>query len=93
MRKRCRRKVNHNFKKAFYKPRSKRLRDLEEINISFEELEALRLRYIEKKNQKEAADKMGISQSQYQRDLTGALEKITNALVNGYALSIDKDYE
>ncbi len=93
MKRRCKRRINHNFKKSFYKPRAKSLRNLEEINLSFEELESLRLRYIEKMKQNEAADKMGISQSQYQRDLTVALEKITDALINSKALSIDKNYE
>jgi len=30
---------------------------------------------------------MGISQSQYQRDLTSVMEKITEALTYGYAIS------
>jgi len=63
---------------------------LEEINITDEELETLRLRYIENIDQENAAKRMGISQSQYQRDISSTLEKITRALVEGYAISITK---
>jgi predicted DNA-binding protein (UPF0251 family) len=45
-------------------------------------LETLRLRYIEKLDQDESAERMGISQSQYQRDITLAMEKITKALID-----------
>ena len=41
-------------------------------------------------NQEQAAQMMGISQSQYQRDLTSVMQKITEALINGCAISITK---
>jgi predicted DNA-binding protein (UPF0251 family) len=41
-------------------------------------------------DQDDASKKMGISQSQYQRDLTSVLEKITKALIEGYAINIIK---
>ena len=63
---------------------------LNEIKISKDELESLRLRYIEKLDQHESAKKMGISQSQYQRDITRSLEKITKALIDGYAINVGK---
>ena len=90
MRRRCRRRISHNFKDVYFKPRGIPLRDLKEIKISDEEIEVLRLRYLEKTDQREAAEKMGISQSQYQRDLTSVLEKITKALIEGYAIDIAK---
>ena len=48
------------------------------MKISDEKLETLRLRYIEKFTQDEAAEKMKISQSQYQRDLIRVRKEITN---------------
>ena len=63
---------------------------LEEVNISEEEMETLRLRYIKKLDQHESAKKMGISQSQYQRDITKAFKKITRALIEGLAIKIEK---
>ncbi|MBD3362318.1 DUF134 domain-containing protein, partial [Candidatus Dojkabacteria bacterium] len=74
----------------YYKPRGIPLKDLEVVEVLDEELEALRLRYIEKIDQSEAAESMKISQSQYQRDLTSALEKLTKALMKGKAIHIRK---
>lgn len=92
MRRRCRRRVNYNFNQRYFKPRGIPLRELDELSITYEELEVLRLRYLEHIDQEQAAVKMGISQSQYQRDLTSVLEKITKALIEGYAINImDRD--
>ena len=88
MRRRFRRRVNFDFSDIYFKPRGIPLSSLQEIYISTEELETLRLRYIEKTDQESAAKMMGISQSQYQRDLTLVLEKITKALIEGYAINI-----
>jgi len=90
MRTRGRRRVRHSFKEVYYKPRGIPLRELEEVSISDEEMETLRLRYVEKLSQSEAAERMGISQSQYQRDLTQAIEKITVAMMEGNAINIFK---
>jgi len=90
MRQRCRRRLGINFDEIYFKPRGIPLRELNEITITDEELETIRLRYLEKKDQNNASQKMGISQSQYQRDLTNALEKITKALVEGHAINIAK---
>jgi len=90
MRNRFRRKINFDFNETFYKPRGIQLNQLKTTVISDDELETIRLRYIEKLDQDEAAEKMGISQSQYQRDITSALEKITRALINGEAINIKK---
>jgi predicted DNA-binding protein (UPF0251 family) len=88
MRRRLRRRVQFNFKDYYFKPRGIPLSSLDEIKISNEELETLRLRYLKKIDQHEAAKQMGVSQSQYQRDITKALEKITKALIEGKALLI-----
>ncbi len=90
MRNRFRRRLGFDFNDIYFKPRGIPLSNLKEVRISDEELETLRLRYIEKINQEDAAKRMGISQSQYQRDLTLVLEKITNAFINGYAINIEK---
>ena len=90
MRTRARRKLGYNFREIYFKPRGIPLSDLSEINITDDELETLRLRYIEKLDQDESAERMGISQSQYQRDVTLAMEKITKALIDGNAIKINK---
>jgi predicted DNA-binding protein (UPF0251 family) len=90
MRRRSRRRIGYRFKETYLKPRGIPLNTLVQTTLTFEELESLRLRYIEKLDQVKAAKKMNISQSQYQRDLTTALEKITNALINESAIKIEK---
>ncbi len=90
MRRRNRRRVRFNFDEIYFKPRGVPLSSLMETKITDEELETLRLRYIENLDQQTSAEKMGISQSQYQRDISTVLEKITRALIEGNAISISK---
>jgi RNA polymerase sigma factor (sigma-70 family) len=88
MRTRSRRRVRYNYKNTYYKPQGIPLRDLIETEITPSELETIRLRYVEGLSQTEAAKHMGVSQSQYQRDLVYTLKKLTNAIVNREAISI-----
>lgn len=67
------------------------MRELDEVTLTYEELEALRLRYSENMRQSDAAKQMGISQSQYQRDLWESHRKITEALIGGKAIRIISD--
>ncbi len=90
MKNRARRKVGMRFNETFFRPRGIPLNELDIICITDEELETLRLRYLEKMDQDEAAKEMGISQSQYQRDITLALQKLTKALIEGQAININR---
>jgi predicted DNA-binding protein (UPF0251 family) len=82
------RQINRDYKNIFYKPAGIPLQNLKIVDITDEELEVLRLRYKEKLSQQDAATKMGISQSQYQRDLVSVLEKITDAFIEGKGLKV-----
>ena len=79
-----------NFEPAinYFKPIAVPLSMLEEVELTVDELETLRLSNIQKLSQAEAAAKMNIHQSTFQRTLTRAREKITDALVNGKAIKI-----
>ena len=88
MRNRNRRKINFNYNRVYYKPKGVPLSQLNEVVITEDDLETIRLRYVENLSQIDAAKKMGISQSQYQRDLVNVLRKITKALIAGYAINI-----
>ncbi|MDD3647290.1 MAG: NifB/NifX family molybdenum-iron cluster-binding protein [Candidatus Dojkabacteria bacterium] len=90
MRRRFRRVLGFDFRRRYFKPRGVPLSSIKEIRLTDNELETLRLRFIENLNQDEAARKMDLSQSQYQRDLTAAMEKVTIALIHGYAIHVDK---
>ena len=73
---------------TYFKPRAVPLSKLEEIELTLDELETLRLSNIEKLSQEDAAQRMQIHQSTFQRTITRAREKVTDALVNGKAIKI-----
>jgi predicted DNA-binding protein (UPF0251 family) len=64
------------------------LNELKEVELTIDELETMRLANIENLGQEEAAKKMGVHQSTFQRTLTRAREKVTDALVKGKAIKI-----
>ncbi|MDQ1253335.1 MAG: uncharacterized protein QG646_2490 [Euryarchaeota archaeon] len=61
----------------------------EEITLTVDELEAMRLSFLENLSQNEAADCMNIHQSTFQRTLRRALEKVTEAFVYGKSVKIE----
>ncbi|MFA5744693.1 MAG: DUF134 domain-containing protein [Candidatus Paceibacterota bacterium] len=75
---------------TYFKPQGIPMRDLDLIELTTEEMEAYRLRYLNNLDQKESADKMKTSASTYQRILYSAHGKIADALVNGKAIKIIK---
>ena len=75
---------------TYFKPRAVPLSMLEEVDLSLDELEALRLCDLKNFEQTEAAKKMKISQSTLQRILTSARQKVAQALIEGKAIKIRK---
>jgi uncharacterized protein len=75
-------------KATYFKPREIPLCDLKIINLSIEELEAIRLCDLLQVEQNEAADTMGISRKTFWNDLQKARNKVADALVNGKAIEI-----
>ena len=74
---------------AFYfKPRGIPMRYLKVMELTLEEAEALRLKNILDLEQIEAAKKMGISQPTFQRTLSSAYKKISEALLKRKAIKI-----
>jgi len=84
------RRVHFDPKAIYFKPRAVPLSMLEEIELTVDELEAMRLCDFEGLDQIEAAKKMGISQSTLQRILALARKKVAEALVEGKAIKIKK---
>jgi len=66
------------------------MRELEIIELTSEEAEALRLKNMEELEQEAAAKKMNTSQSTFQRILSSAYKKITKAIIEGKAIKIIK---
>lgn len=73
----------------YYKPRGIPLSVLQHINLTYDELEAIRLADLEGMYQEQAAEKMNISRQTFGRIIESAHKKIADALVNGKALSIE----
>jgi predicted DNA-binding protein (UPF0251 family) len=74
---------------TFFKPAGIPLRSLEEVRLSLEEAEALRLKDLEGLEQEEGAEKMNVSRPTFQRVLASARKKIADALLNGKAIRIE----
>jgi uncharacterized protein len=74
---------------TYFKPAGIPIRELEEVCLSLEEMEAVRLKDLQGLEQEQGADRMQISRPTFQRILASAREKIADALLNGKALRID----
>ena len=66
------------------------MRLLEVVELTVEEAEALRLKNIEDLDQTECARLMETSQSTFQRILSSAYRKVSDALIKGKAIRIIK---
>ena len=74
---------------TFFKPAGVRMRDLEEVSLGVDEVEALRLKDLLGLEQEECAERMNLAQSTFQRLLTGSRAKISRAIIEGKAMRIE----
>ncbi|MEW6034336.1 MAG: DUF134 domain-containing protein [Chloroflexota bacterium] len=74
---------------TYFKPAAIPLRALEEVQLSVEEAEAIRLKDLEGLEQEECAEKMSVSRPTFQRVLGLARQKVADALLNGKAIRIE----
>ncbi len=73
----------------YFKPRGTPINLLEEVNLSMDEFEAVRLVSLEGMYQEDAAKKMNISRQTLGNILSSANRKIADCLVNAKALKIE----
>lgn len=73
----------------YFKPRGIPTDLLEEVDLTMDELEAIRLADLEGKYQEEAAKKMNISRQTFGNIVISAHKKIADVLVNSKALKIE----
>ncbi len=83
------RRIENIPESKLYKPAGIPNNRLERVSLTFEEVEAVRLKDLEGLNQQEAAAKMEISRPTYQRILTEARQKIAEALIEGKSLKFE----
>ncbi|MBA7594469.1 hypothetical protein ES703_01412 [subsurface metagenome] len=74
---------------TYFKPAGIPMRALEEVRLSVEEAEAIRLKDLEGFEQEQSAERMNISRPTFQRVLASARQKIGEALLNGKAIRIE----
>lgn len=76
-----------------YKPTGIPLKELKQVELHLDELEALRLCDAEGLTQEEAGLRMGVSRGTIQRILTVARKKTSTSLSRGYAIVFVDDEE
>jgi predicted DNA-binding protein (UPF0251 family) len=74
---------------SYFKPRGIPLSQLDEVILTVDEHEALRLSDVEGLDQEEAAKRMNISRQTFGRVLGSARKKISNAIINAKAIRIE----
>jgi len=85
-RKKIMRNIEGDHRRVCFKPCGVRGKDLDKIELDFDEMEAIRLSDYEGLYQQECADKMGISRTTFSRILQQAHKKISEALLHGKAI-------
>ena len=74
---------------TYFKPACIPARVLEEVCLSLEEMEAIRLKDLEGWDQEQCAESMKISRTTFHRVLMSARKKVADVLLNGKALRIE----
>ena len=83
------RMIDKEFPNNFFKPQGVPLTELEEVILTFDEIEAIRLTDYKNLYQAEAAEKMNISRQTLGNIVKQAHKKIADAIINGKAIKID----
>lgn len=73
---------------TYFKPAGICVSELEENLINVDELEAIRLSFLEGLSQTDCAEKLGVHQSTFQRILKSARTKMADSLINGKAMKV-----
>jgi predicted DNA-binding protein (UPF0251 family) len=80
------RRCKCSFKGKAFKPMGIPLSEVEQIPLSRDELEAMKLCDLDDLTQEEAGAKMGVSRGTVQRILSAARKKVVTALTKGQAI-------
>lgn len=84
----CPRRIGHQPPADYFKPAGIPMRDLLEVELQADEVEAIRLADFEGLYREEAANQMGVSRQTFDRIVRRARTKVAEALVGGHALRI-----
>lgn len=87
---RNRRRIRGKPNSSYFKPAGIRKIELEEVILSKEEFEAIRLKDFLQLEQIECAMQMEVSQPTFHRLIIEARKKISDSIVNGKAIKIEE---
>ncbi len=87
----CCRRIDSEPDCRIFKPIGIPMSSLEEVVLSMDEFEAIRLADLERLYHEQAAEKMGISRQTFGRILESARGKVAMVLTKGLALRIEGD--
>ncbi len=73
----------------YFKPRGIPMMDLEEVRLTVDELEALRLTDLSEMSYEEAGKRMGVSRATFGRIVQQARKSLADAIINGKAIRIE----
>ena len=85
----CTREIGHLPSSTWFKPAGVSLRDLEEVVLTLDEIEAIRLADAEGLYQEQVAEQMKVSRPTVGRILASGRKKIAEALVQGKAIRME----
>ena len=85
----CQRRVGFVPGVTYFKPAGIPLTELEEVIVTLDELEALRLADLHGMYQEQAAEQMKISRPTFARIVEAARKKVAQALIHGKALRLE----
>ena len=74
---------------SYFKPRGIPMLDLEEVQLTIDEREALRLADLDDLSHEEAGRRMGVSRATFGRIVQRARKVLADALINGKAIRIE----
>lgn len=83
------RKVDFIPQLTYFKPAGVPLKELTEVTLSVEELEAIRLKDLMGLEQEACSERMGVSRPTYHRILSSARQKVAEALIKGKAIKVE----
>ena len=72
-----------------FKPVDLRQKFYDEVVLTIEEFESLRLKDLSNLRQKDAAKRMWVSQPTFNRIINSARRKISNAIINGKSIRVE----
>lgn len=82
------RRIGNMAKVRYFKPQGIPLRSLDEVILTEDQLEAIRLADLEELYQEEAAERMNVSRPTFSRIIASAHKIISDAIINGKAIRI-----